>query len=146
MHTCVICRRVFEGENPAILHVSKYGTPRELCPDCEKLLDVATSGGEGADAAREKLYALSSSIREADSMRVLREVLSGTASPEEEEAEEREIEEEYEAVRMTPEEEAEEQARQAEQEKKDNSFLSWLPVILIGVAAVALFCFFWFRR
>ena len=146
MYSCTLCRTKHEGEADAVLFVNKYGVPRCLCPQCEDLIARAT--GEDEAAAREARHTLgrvTEGLRDRDAMQVLRDVLDGRAGSEETE-EDLEILEEYEELALTEEELAEEERLEAEERKKENSFLSWLPVIIMGAAAVAFFVWFFFFR
>lgn len=139
MFTCTLCRMKSEGDSPALLFVNRYGTPRHLCSDCEALIDAATGDdAEKALQAREKLREVTRGMRDSEAMQVLKNVLEGGIAEEDEE-----IEKEYEELRMTEEEEKE-AAKEAEiLKKKENSFLSWLPVIGAALACAA-FLVYWF--
>ena len=84
MHSCAICGKKFESESPAVLYMSKYGNPRSLCEDCEGLLDRATDENDpiARREAREALAELSHSMKDAEAMAVLRDVLDGIFSAE----------------------------------------------------------------
>lgn len=141
MHTCVLCRKKFEGENPAALYVTKYGYPKYLCPECEELLDKAASGEEGAEEAKAEALRLSAGFSDPDAMKALCAVLAGEGDTVDEA-----IEEEYERLRQTEEEAAEEAEEEEAQRRKENSFLSWLPVILVGVGCLAFLIWSFFFR
>ena len=146
MYSCTLCRTKHEGESEAVLFVNKYGVPRCLCPRCEDLIAKATSEDEAtATEARHTLGKITEGMRDRDAMQVLRDVLDGKASADETE-EDLEILEEYEELALTEEELAEEERLEEEERRKDNSFLSWLPVILIGAAAVGFLIWFFFFR
>ena len=146
MYTCVLCRKREEGEEGAILFVNKYGTPKPLCPACENLLDTATGEDITAAAdARKELLRVTDGIRDREAMRVLQSVLAGESAPEETE-EDLAIEEAYEKVRQSDEEREEEEREEEERRKFENSFLSWLPVIALGVIVVGFFVFWFFIR
>lgn len=85
MRSCAICNKKFEAEDPAVLYVSKYGTPRVLCEECEALLDAASDENDmlARKAARESLSALSLKMNDPEAMAVLRDVLDGKTSAEE---------------------------------------------------------------
>jgi hypothetical protein len=109
---------------------------------------IAKATGEDEAAATEARHALgkiTEGMRDRDAMQVLRDVLDGKATSDETE-EDLEILEEYEELALTEEERAEEERLEEEERKKENSFLSWLPVILIGAAAVGFLVWFFFFR
>ena len=146
MYSCTLCRTKHEGESDAVLFVNKYGVPRYLCPRCEELIALATDEDDAvATEARHTLGRITADMRDRDAMQVLRDVLDGKASSEETE-EDLEILEEYEELALTEEELAEEERLEEEERRKENSFLSWLPAIIIGAAAVGFLLWFFFFR
>ena len=43
---CALCLRKTEAEEPALLTVGGYGTPRYLCEECSEDIDIATTDKE----------------------------------------------------------------------------------------------------
>ena len=41
---CALCYSLVEGEDLPVLAIGAYGAPRYLCPDCEKLVEIASFG------------------------------------------------------------------------------------------------------
>ncbi len=44
MSKCTVCRAAIEIEEPAILYVNGAGAAKEVCPDCEALLNIVAEG------------------------------------------------------------------------------------------------------
>lgn len=137
METCAICRNKFESESPAVLFVSGYGNRRCLCPECESLLDLATSAESEEQAkAKETLLARAAAVKDIQVAKALSDVLSGAvdAVSEEEEAEMDAVFEEVKA-----------EEGEAEQEEKPSFLANVLPVAIIAAFALFLLWFYFLR-
>lgn len=137
MHTCAICNKRFEADDPAVLYVDAYGTPRVLCAACEALLDDAASEDDPIKRknAREALSELSHSMKDRNAMIVMRDVLDGKSSAEE-------TEEDIEAEKAFK-ESIDEEEKEA---KPTNPLWDYL-TLAVGVVAVLAFAvwYFFFR-
>ena len=143
MRSCVLCRNRFEAADPAVLFISKYGTPRVLCADCEALLDRATDGEGDAldrDDARERVLVLAGAIHDAEVLHALRDVLEGETGP-------TETEEDIDAAARWEETRADESEEDAEAEEAEvaGGIVGYLPLIIAGALFVA-FLLWWFLR
>ena len=140
MKTCVLCRNKFEpgeGEEPAILYVNRFGNPRVLCADCERLLDVAISDAPEREEARQAVLKNALNIREEEGLAVLKETLEGELAPTE----------------FTEEEKAEEDALYADEDEEDGEeenapqgIGEYIPLICFGAALIAFIVWFFFLR
>ena len=132
MKVCAICKKIFNAEDPAVLYVGKYGTPRVLCEECESLLDKANDENDlvARGEAREKLSSLSRHMDDPEAMAVLRDVLDGKLSAEETEED------------VAEEEAFKESLDEEEEEKKESPVWDYLSVAIL-VAAVVGFAL-WF--
>ena len=138
METCVVCRNKFESESPAVLFVNGYGNRRCLCPECEALLDLATSAESEEQArAKETLLDRAAALKDREAAMVLSEVLAGETAASVSEEEEEEMNAIFEEVR------AEEAT--AVPEKGPSVWSSIIPVAIIAVFALFLIWFYFLR-
>jgi hypothetical protein len=136
MNTCTICNLKFEAESPAVLFVSRYGTKRVLCEECERLLDLATESEDSAEKteAREALTALATHMKDNDAVDMLRDVLNGEYSAEVTE-EDLAAEKEW----------LEENANEEEEEEKQTWFDYALPIATGAIFVAFMIWFIFFR-
>lgn len=137
MRICAICNKKFEADDPAVLYVSKYGTARVVCKECETLLDAASDEGdmEARREARGALAKLSFKMNDPEAMQVLRDVLDGKSSAEQTE---QDILDE-EAFKETLDEEETESS-------KGNPFLDYLVLAIATLALVGFAVWLFFLR
>ena len=135
METCVICRNKFEAESPAVLFISGYGNKRYICPECESLLDKATSEESlEQESAKEKLLERANAMKEPEAFRVLTDILAGTT-------EELSAEEEAELEAVFEETKEETPAK----EEEAPLWASILPVAVIAAFILFLVWFYFFK-
>lgn len=137
MNICTICKKEFESESPAVLFVSRYGSKRVLCEECERLLDLASAKEDSKEKteAKEALTALATYMKDNDAVDVLRDVLNGKTSAE-----------------LTEEDLAAEEEwleENAEEEEKEDSKATWFDYALpiaTGILFVVFMLWFIFFR
>ena len=141
MKTCALCRNQFESDSPAVLYLSRYGTPQVLCASCEALIDTATAEEDSAEkeAARLQIAEAATHLKDHGAIAALRDVLDGVTS-----AEETPADQEAEALWEETKDDGEEEEEQTE--KKKEGFLDYLPLLLAGGLFVAFIVYFFFFR
>lgn len=146
MNTCAICRCRFEAESPAVLFISRYGTPRVLCAECEALLDTATAEEESLQKkeAIEKLndFAMTT-MKDPEAIKMLGAIVAGEID--DENAPTPEEEEEMAAVLEEVAKEEEEEARR-NGGKANSDLFSYLMLAGFGVALIFFVVYFYFFR
>ena len=145
MNTCAICRNRFEAESPAVLFISRYGTRRVLCAECEALLDTATAAEESLQKkeAIEKLDHLAATVmKDPEAIETLGAIIAGEI--ENEDAPTPEEEEEMAAVLEEVAKEEEEAARLAEGSKGKGDLFSYILLGAFGLALVFFVLWFYF--
>lgn len=60
---CSLCFSAVEGEDIPVLTIGAYGTPRYLCPECERLVETASFGRNYKEIVQ-ALDAISASLTE----------------------------------------------------------------------------------
>lgn len=149
---CVICKRVIETEDPAILTMGAYGSPKYICSECEGNIDTITESND-TESVRNACRELGDALTRGDTGdgTVIEAVNTLIAEASERCA--KMDEGTYEEPEETPEEEFEltedllesEEDRlldeeEAKQEKLMNTITSWVSGIII-VAAMAFFIY-----
>lgn len=149
---CVLCEAVITDENPAILTVGAYGTPKCMCGDCQRLLDTATLGRE-YDKIAEAMEILGKKMAEATPDKQSFEVVSGLLSNaaerakkikageydfslDEEESED-ELDEIPEELQET-EEDREKDKRDEERERKFDKIFNYITIGVFTIAAILI--------
>ena len=149
---CVLCESIIIAEEPAILTVGAYGTPKCVCDECRTLLDTATLGrdyeriAEAMDVLGKKM---AESTPDAQSFEVVSELLADAAERAkkikageydfslDESEDEEELDELPEELRET-EEDRELDRRDEEREKKFDKIFNYITIGVFGVAAILI--------
>ena len=145
MNTCTICRCRFEAESPAVLFISRYGTRRVICAECEALLDAATAE-EDSLVKKEAILKLnehaSTMMKDPEAITTLGAIVAGEI--ENEDAPTPEEEEEMATVLEEVAKEEEEAARLAEGSKGKGDLFSYILLGVFGLALVFFVVWFYF--
>ena len=141
MKTCALCRNQFDSESPAVLYLSRYGTPQVLCASCEALIDTATAEEDSAEKAlaRERIAEAATHLKDHGAIAALRDVLNGVTSAEETAADE-------EAAALWEETKADDEEEEEQTEKKEEGFAAYIPLIVAGCLFIAFAVYMFFFR
>ena len=152
---CVICKRLIEKEEPAILTMGGYGVPKCICENCESVIDTVNESVDALEI-RESCRKLGEALTMGDTgdesvIEIVNEIISdasekasriedGTYDPEGEASNE---EEEFDITEDL--QETEEDRKLDEEEARANKIYNTVSSWVAGLVIVLAFAFFIYK-
>lgn len=152
---CVICKRLIEKEDPAILTMGGYGVPKCICENCEIVMDTINES-EDANEIREGCRKLGEALTRGDTgdesvIEIVNEIISdasekaariedGTYDPE---AEAADAEEEFDITEDL--QETEEDRKLDEEDARANKIYNTVSSWVAGIVIIVALAFFIYK-